>query len=87
MARDEHMLRALRPDGVRCHARVAKPRDEHTARMLAEQQPEFRRDGARGARKQLSAVFLQRREVKRDIPVSYTHLDVYKRQPEGLAGP
>ena len=69
------MLRALRPDGVRRHARVAKPRDEHAARMLAEQQPEFRRDGARGARKQLSAVFLQRREVERDIP------------PAGLAEP
>ena len=68
------MLRALRPDGVRRHARVAEPRDKHAARMLAEQQPEFRRDGARGAQA-ASAVFLQRREVERDIP------------PAGLAEP
>ena len=39
---------------------LGKPKDTaDAARMLAEQQPEFRRDGARGARKQLSAVFLQ----------------------------
>ena len=68
MTRHEHVLRALWPDGVRRHARVAESRDEHAFHILAEQRPEFRPHGARRALEHIVRVFLQRREVERHIP-------------------